>query len=149
VYDNAFYLNPTSGPFHKTVTQLNKPQTSQQRDKRPQPCRIIEFSPHKELSNPVINAVIALANETVRAGYGVLVFCSSRAGCEADAILISRVLSDVCELADDVVERRTELLNDLRSTPTGLDHILEKTIPRGVGFHYLLPSLQCNNLDHS
>ncbi|PBP19562.1 P-loop containing nucleoside triphosphate hydrolase [Diplocarpon rosae] len=35
-----------------------------------------------------------------------------------------------------IMDRRSELLNDLRSTNTGLDQVLEKTIPAGVAFHH-------------
>lgn len=99
------------------------------------PIRIIRPSPAKELSNPLINAVVVLANETAKAGYGALVFCSSRLGCERDALLISQVLPRGEDVDADTMERRKDLLNDLRSTGTGLDSILEKTVPTGVAFH--------------
>jgi DNA polymerase theta len=97
--------------------------------------RVINPSDHKELQDPVRNAVVALANETVRAGYGVLVFSSSRAGCESDAILISRVMPTSAEVDPEIREKRTDLLGDLRSLATGLDPKLEQTIPFGVAFH--------------
>lgn len=102
---------------------------------RPEPLRLIQPSQVKEFSNPLTNAVVALANETARAGYGALVFCSSRLGCERNAVLISQVLPRPDELLPGIMEKRTELLNDLRSTSTGLDHTLEKTVPVGVAFH--------------
>ncbi|KAM3475734.1 hypothetical protein MY5147_003573 [Beauveria neobassiana] len=40
--------------------------------------RAIAPSSHKELSDPVLNAVVTLAHETASAGYGVLVFAGSR-----------------------------------------------------------------------
>ena len=80
--------------------------------------------------------MVALAHETARSGYGALVFCSSRAGCEADATLISQALPMLSEIDDhELVEKRLDLLTELRSTSTGLDRVLEKTIPRGVAFH--------------
>jgi replicative superfamily II helicase len=103
------------------------------------PLRKIQLLQCQELRNPVLNSVVALANETARAGYGALIFCSSRAGCESDALLISQVLPELRELADEVLERRKDLLNELRSTPAGIDHILEKTILRRVAFHRMLP----------
>jgi replicative superfamily II helicase len=78
---------------------------------------------------------VSLANETARAGYGALVFCSSRAGCERDAILISQVLPRGEEVDAGTMDRRRDLLSDLRSTSTGLDPVLEKTVPVGVAFH--------------
>lgn len=100
-----------------------------------QPSRIIQPSLSKELSNPLINAVVSLANETARSGYGALVFCSSRAGCEKDAILISQVMPRPEETEPFVMEKRANLIADLRSTSTGLDSVLEKTVPVGVAFH--------------
>lgn len=88
-----------------------------------------------EFKDPVMNAVVSLANETARAGYGVLVFSSSRAGCEADAVLISRVMPGLGEAEERVREGRMELLGDLRSLSTGLDEKLGVTVPVGVGFH--------------
>jgi replicative superfamily II helicase len=83
-----------------------------------------------------LNAVVALANETARAGYGALVFCSSRSRCEMDALLISQVMPEPHQVADNVLEKRREVLNDLRNSATGLDHHLEKTILQGVAFHH-------------
>jgi DNA polymerase theta len=97
--------------------------------------RIIRPSDHKELKDAVRNAVVALANEAARAGYGVLVFSSSRAGCESDAILISRVMPMFAEVDPATQEKRLDLLGDLRSLSTGLDPKLEQTIPFGVAFH--------------
>jgi replicative superfamily II helicase len=96
---------------------------------------LIEVSNDKELSKPLVNAVIALAIETASKGYGALVFCSSRAGAERDAELISRAMYDLSQVPVQTVEGRNDLLNDLRSTASGLDQTLEKTIPVGVAFH--------------
>lgn len=58
---------------------------------------------------------------------------------ELDAILISQVMPESPDLPVEVLEKRNDLLNDLRSTPTGVDHILERIIPRGVAYHRSLP----------
>lgn len=134
VFGNAVYPAASSSRFYKTATQLNTQNRSHSQLK-PEPSRLITQSPSKELSNPLINAVVALSNETARAGYGALVFCSSRVGCEKDAILISQVLPSVADVDPLVAEKRRDLLSDLRSTITGLDPILERTIPAGVAFH--------------
>jgi replicative superfamily II helicase len=83
----------------------------------------------------LINAVVSLANETARAGYGALVFGSSRTGCEKNAVSISQALPQADEVNSVVMARRRDILNSLRSTATGLDHVLERTIPLGVAFH--------------
>ena len=134
VFDNAVYPAASSSRFYKTATQLNT-QSQNPSQMKPEPARLITQSPSKEFNNPLINAVVALSNETVRAGYGALVFCSSRVGCEKDAILISQVLPSAGEVDSLIAEKRRDLLNDLRGTTTGLDPILEKTIPVGVAFH--------------
>ncbi|EKD19301.1 DEAD/DEAH box helicase [Drepanopeziza brunnea f. sp. 'multigermtubi' MB_m1] len=40
------------------------------------------------------------------------------------------------EVVPFIMERRRELLSELRSTNTGLDQVLEKTVPVGVAFHH-------------
>ena len=131
VFENTIYPATTSSAFFKTASQLNltdqKITTS--------PSRSILPSSHKELQKPVINAVVSLAIETVRAGYGALVFCSGRQGCQVDALLISEAMPSAREVDPDVLDRRKQVLTELRSLPVGLDSSLEKTIPRGVAFH--------------
>lgn len=135
VFDNAVYPASSSNSFYKTATQLNACTEGITSQQRPQPCRIIEQSMDRELSNPLINAVVSLADETARAGYGALVFCSSRIGCEKDAGLISRALPRADEVNPLIMAKRINVLNSLRTTTTGLDHTLERTIPLGVAFH--------------
>ena len=84
---------------------------------------------------PVTNAVVALAFETALAGYGALVFCSSRKGCEANAAIISEVMPLESEVPQTVKEARREVLSDLRNLGAGYDTYFEKTITRWVGFH--------------
>ncbi|KAI9876486.1 MAG: hypothetical protein M1830_006397 [Pleopsidium flavum] len=132
VYDNSIYAASTSSAFFKTASQLNsthqKPSTL--------PSRSILPSDLKELQKPVINAVVSLAIETVRAGYGALVFCSGRQGCQVDALIISEAMPAANETSTDVLDRRKQAMTELRSLPVGLDPVLEKTIPRGVAFHH-------------
>jgi replicative superfamily II helicase len=147
VFDNAVYPASTSSRFYKTATQLNA-QTQLSSQAKPEPSRIIQPSQYKEFGNPLINAVVSLANETARAGYGALIFCSSRAGCERDAVLVSQVLPRPEDVATEIMDMRFELLSELRSTSTGLDSNLEKTIPVGVAFHrkLVVPSPEINSL---
>jgi replicative superfamily II helicase len=137
VFDNNVYNASSSSSFYKTATQLNLQSQYTQRSSqiKPEPTRSFQPSKHPEFGNSLINAVVSLTNETARAGYGALVFCSSRAGCETDAQLISQVLPRPEELDSDVIDKREDLLSDLRSLSTGIDSILEKTIPVGVAFH--------------
>lgn len=135
VYDGRIYAAGTASRLVKAVaTQANGSQVSQ----APYTAAIgtISASDAKELQDPVLNAVVALASETARAGFGVLVFASSRAGCETDALIISRAMPPLHEWDTDVQEKRTDLLGDLRSLPGGLDPTLEQTINNGVAFHH-------------
>lgn len=134
VFENAAYPTSTSNRFYKTATQLNS-QTTFQAQPKPEPCRLIKPSEHSELGNPLLNAVVALASETAKAGYGVLVFCNSRGGCETDALVISQSMPEPDSIPGNIIDKRKDLLGELRSMTTGLDHTLEKTIPYGVGFH--------------
>ena len=87
----------------------------------------------------MLRAVVALADETARQNYGVLVFSSSRAACESDALVISRVVPPFQEADPAIQEKRKDLLEELRSLSTGLDPVLEQTIPNGVVFHRRFP----------
>lgn len=134
VYDGRIYAAGTPSRLIKAAaTQVNGTQVSEAPSTA---IGTIAASDAKELQDPVLNAVVALASETARAGYGVLVFASSRAGCETDALIISRVMPPLHEWDTDVQEKRTDLLGDLRSLPGGLDPTLEQTITNGVAFHH-------------
>jgi DNA polymerase theta len=81
------------------------------------------------------NAMVALSIDTVTAGFGVLVFCGSRQACQIQAALISEAMPDPSTLSVDYMNKRLDLLADLRSLPSGLDPALETTLIKGVGFH--------------
>jgi replicative superfamily II helicase len=137
VFDNNVYNASSSSSFYKTATQLNlqSQHTQVSSQIRPEAIRVITHSQHPEFGSSLVNAVVSLAYETASAGYGALVFCSSRVGCETDAQLISRVMPRPEELSHDIVDKREELLSELRTLTIGLDSVLEKTIPVGVAFH--------------
>ncbi|XP_028802319.1 helicase and polymerase-containing protein TEBICHI isoform X3 [Neltuma alba] len=83
--------------------------------------------------------VVELCNEVVQEGHSVLIFCSSRKGCESTAKHVAKFLNkftvDIhksdCEFADI-----TSAIDSLRKCPGGLDPILEETVPSGVAFHH-------------
>ncbi|UKZ77416.1 hypothetical protein TrVFT333_005137 [Trichoderma virens FT-333] len=95
------------------------------------PIRQIEMSSHKEFRDPVLNAVVSLAHETALMGYGALVFAGSRGICESDARLISRVMPQPHELDSRTMDKRMDLLSELRSLSTGADPVLEETVLSG------------------
>lgn len=131
VYEGNIYPAATTSELLKTAKNLNT--ATQKTGSRA--TRRIEPSGHKEFQDPVLNAVVSLASETAKAGYGALVFASSRYGCEADARWIARVMPALDELESGLAEKRTELMAELRSLGTGIDPVLEETVPMGVAFH--------------
>lgn len=132
VYENAIYLSEHSKDFLKTASQLSSSDPTQ---KPKDPSYRIEQSSHKELSNPVVNAVVALAVETAEKGYGALVFCNSRASSQSTANLIATALRHV-QVANEVIEERVDVLASLQTLPGGYESCLSETIPYGVGFHH-------------
>ncbi|KAF4339524.1 DNA polymerase theta subunit [Fusarium beomiforme] len=133
VYDGNIYPAGSTSSLIKTAAQLNGRSTQTQAQTRP--IRRIEPSAHKELRDPVLNAVVTLAHETAITGFGALVFAGSRGMCESDARWISRAMPQPHELQVDVVDRRMDLLGELRSLNTGVDPVLEQTVLYGVAFH--------------
>lgn len=77
--------------------------------------------------------------QVVQEGQSVLIFCSSRKGCESTGRHVAKFLKSFtvdinennCEFADI-----TSAINSLRKCPAGLDPVLEETFPAGVAFHH-------------
>ncbi|KAF5020555.1 hypothetical protein F66182_7419 [Fusarium sp. NRRL 66182] len=133
VYDGNIYPAGSTSSLIKTAAQLNN--RSAQTQAQTKPIRRIEPSTYKELRDPVLNAVVTLAHETAIAGFGALVFAGSRGMCESDARWISRAMPAPHELKVDIVDKRMDLLGELRSLNTGVDPVLEETVLYGVAFH--------------
>lgn len=77
--------------------------------------------------------------QTVQDGHSVLIFCSSRKGCESTARHVAKFLmkfSAVSKRSDDDFPDTTSALDALRRSPAGLDPILEETLPCGVAYHH-------------
>ncbi|KAJ6446271.1 helicase and polymerase containing protein tebichi [Purpureocillium lavendulum] len=102
------------------------------------PDKEITKSLLREFSDPVLNSVVALAHETASNGHGALVFAGSRGVCESDARWISRVMPDTHSISPVLLEKRLDLLGDLRSLSTGVDPVLEETVLYGVAFHHFV-----------
>jgi DNA polymerase theta len=133
VYEGNIYPAGSTSSLIKIAAQLNSRTTQTQTQAKP--IRRIEPSTHKELRDPVLNAVVTLACETAIAGFGALVFAGSRGMCESDARWISRAMPGPQDLKIDTVDRRMDLLGELRSLNTGVDPVLEETVLYGVAFH--------------
>ncbi|XP_035992816.1 DNA polymerase theta [Fundulus heteroclitus] len=90
--------------------------------------------------------IVSLCYETVREGHSVLLFCPSKNWCEKLADTIARAFFNlrntdpqgegvpppVCLDTAGLVD----VIAQLRRTPAGLDPILQRTVPWGVGFHH-------------
>jgi DNA polymerase theta len=134
IYDNAIYPAATSRQLFQTISKLTTTGGPFLSEAVP-PQRTIKPSAFRELSNPMSNAMVAMAIDTVTAGYGALVFCGSRVACQVHATLISEAMPDPGTLGAEDLGKRLDLLAELRSLPSGLDPALEKTLIKGVGFH--------------
>ncbi|KAJ0247364.1 Helicase and polymerase-containing protein TEBICHI [Hirschfeldia incana] len=83
--------------------------------------------------------IIELCNEVVQEGNSVLIFCSSRKGCESTARHISKLIK---KMAIDVDGEQSEFMDinsaidALRRSPSGVDPVLEETLPSGVAYHH-------------
>lgn len=131
VYDHSIYHVSTSSSFFKTASQI----TSTQSLPAVNAIRMIRPSEYKELKDPLSNAVVSLAIETVKAGYGVLIFCGGRQACQSTARLVHEAMPAREDITKNILDRRKDVLSDLRSLSVGLDEILGKTILKGVAFH--------------
>ncbi|KAL5338985.1 hypothetical protein BJX70DRAFT_408439 [Aspergillus crustosus] len=135
IYNNAIYPAASSRQLFQTIAKLTSTEKPSFRD-AVIPQRKIKMSTFKELTNPMTNAMVAMAIDTVTAGYGALVFCGSRQGCQIHAALISEAMPDPSTINPDDVSKRLDTLAELRSLPSGLDPVLETTLIKGVGFHH-------------
>ncbi|XP_074856845.1 DNA polymerase theta isoform X1 [Carettochelys insculpta] len=110
-----------------------------------------EFQPMLQVKGDE-DHVVSLCYETVRDGHSVLLFCPSKNWCEKLADNVAREFYNVhlwslqqserftktSELAPVALDKVgiEEVLNQLRRSPTGLDSVLQRTLPWGVAFHH-------------
>ncbi|KAL9230313.1 hypothetical protein vseg_005682 [Gypsophila vaccaria] len=83
--------------------------------------------------------VVRLCDEVVQEGNSVLIFCSSRKGCESTARHISLYLKKFSAKIQDEQSEFTDVssaIDALRRCPVGLDPVLEETLPSGVAYHH-------------
>lgn len=132
VYNGDVFPAASTRDFIRKAAQLDSQRSA---PSQAVPTKRIEPSQHKEFGDPVLNAVVSLAQETASTGFGALVFAASRGLAESDALWISRVMPASQDISPELLDKRLDLLSDLRSLSTGLDPVLEQTIPFGVAFH--------------
>ncbi|EEC69123.1 hypothetical protein OsI_38041 [Oryza sativa Indica Group] len=83
--------------------------------------------------------IVELCNEVVQQGHSVLLFCSSRKGCESTARHVAKFLKVASVGSSDVGSEfpdATFAVEALKRSPSGLDPVLEETLPSGVAYHH-------------
>lgn len=76
---------------------------------------------------------IAFLCEEIIPENSVLIFCSSKKGCETTATQLTGLLS--IELKNHKKEEKLKLISELKSLHS-IDEVLEKTIPFGIAYHH-------------
>lgn len=70
----------------------------------------------------------------------MLIFCSSRKGCESTARHVSKFLKSFSvDIGNNDTSEFTDIssaIGALRKCPAGLDPVLEETLPAGVAYHH-------------
>ncbi|KAM9301010.1 DNA polymerase theta [Morus bassanus] len=105
-----------------------------------------EFQPKLQLKGDE-DHVVSLCYETVCDGHSVLIFCPSKNWCEKLADIIAREFYSLQQakssaknsaLSPVVVDREEidEVLVQLKRSISGLDSVLQRTLPWGVAFHH-------------
>ncbi|KAM9020347.1 DNA polymerase theta isoform 2-T2 [Ara ararauna] len=105
-----------------------------------------EFQPKLQLKGDE-DHVVSLCYETVCGGHSVLLFCPSKNWCEKLADIIAREFYSLQQaessgksstLAPVIVHREgiDEVLDQLKRSVSGLDSVLQCTLPWGVAFHH-------------
>ncbi|XP_067402091.1 DNA polymerase theta [Emydura macquarii macquarii] len=96
--------------------------------------------------------IVSLCYETIRDGHSVLLFCPSKNWCEKLADIIAREFYNLQHWSPQQAEGFTktsklspvaldkegleEVMDQLRRSPSGLDSVLQRTLPWGVAFHH-------------
>ncbi|XP_041319851.1 DNA polymerase theta [Pyrgilauda ruficollis] len=105
-----------------------------------------EFQPKLQLKGDE-DHIVSLCYETVCGGHSVLLFCPSKNWCENLADIIAREFYGLQQtessaknsaIAPVVVNREgiDEVLDQLKRSISGLDSVLQRTLPWGVAFHH-------------
>ncbi|XP_062201875.1 helicase and polymerase-containing protein TEBICHI isoform X2 [Phragmites australis] len=92
-----------------------------------------------ELGGKDPDHIVELCNEVVLQGHSVLLFCSSRKGCESTARHVAKFLK-IASVGSSAVGSEfsdaASAIEALRRCPAGLDPVLEETLPFGVAYHH-------------
>uniref|UniRef100_A0A2K5KT27 DNA polymerase theta n=1 Tax=Cercocebus atys TaxID=9531 RepID=A0A2K5KT27_CERAT len=106
-----------------------------------------EFEPMLQVKGDE-DHVVSLCYETIRDNHSVLLFCPSKTWCEKLADIIAREFYNLHHQTEGLVKpsecppvnleqkELLEVMDQLRRLPSGLDSVLQKTVPWGVAFHH-------------
>uniref|UniRef100_A0A4X2K4M7 DNA polymerase theta n=2 Tax=Vombatus ursinus TaxID=29139 RepID=A0A4X2K4M7_VOMUR len=106
-----------------------------------------EFQPMLQVKGDE-DHIVSLCYEIIRDGYSVLIFCPSKSWCEKLANIIAHEFYDLQHRAEGLVkppelhpvtlDRKglLEVMDQLKRLPSGLDSVLQQTVPWGVAFHH-------------
>ncbi|KAM9089600.1 DNA polymerase theta isoform 2-T2 [Megaptera novaeangliae] len=106
-----------------------------------------EFQPMLQVKGDE-DHVVSLCYETICDNHSVLLFCPSKKWCEKLADIIAHAFYSLhhqaeglvrsSELPPVILEQKglLEVMDQLKRLPSGLDSVLQKTVPWGVAFHH-------------
>lgn len=83
--------------------------------------------------------LLVFSPQVVLQGHSVLLFCSSRKGCESTARHVAKFLkvaSVGSSEAGSEFSDAASAVEALKRCPSGLDPVLEETLPFGVAYHH-------------
>ncbi|KAK9142494.1 hypothetical protein Syun_011894 [Stephania yunnanensis] len=83
--------------------------------------------------------IVELCNEVVQEGHSVLLFCSSRKGCESTARHVAKFIKRFSVSSHHENEEFGDIssaIDALQRCPVGLDPTLQETLPAGVAYHH-------------
>ncbi|GJZ08398.1 helicase and polymerase-containing protein TEBICHI isoform X1 [Tanacetum coccineum] len=92
-----------------------------------------------ELGGKDPDQIVELCNEVVQEGHSVLIFCSSRKGCESTAKHVAKYLKQFSVNAPNSENEFPDIasaIDGLQKSPAGLDPTLAETLPAGVAYHH-------------
>ncbi|XP_048202684.1 DNA polymerase theta isoform X2 [Perognathus longimembris pacificus] len=106
-----------------------------------------EFQPMLQVKGDE-DHIVSLCYETICDNHSVLLFCPSKKWCEKLADIIAREFYNLHHQAKELVkpsefppvileqEGLLEVMDQLKRSPSGLDSVLQNTVPWGVAFHH-------------
>ncbi|XP_006884376.1 PREDICTED: DNA polymerase theta [Elephantulus edwardii] len=109
--------------------------------------RVRDFQPMLQVKGDE-DHVVSLCYETIQDSHSVLLFCPSKKWCEKLADIIAREFYNLHHQAEEVAKSSglppvildqkglLEVMDQLKRLPSGLDSVLQKTVPWGVAFHH-------------